>query len=466
MGIGSRLRVATGVLAGLLMLAGPGAAIVASLSIADSPATGRADMVSAALSVPGGVPQVYKTCNSNVSIYGVLGDGRLTYSSIDPNTGNRQLVTTSSASLGFVPKALATLNFNTLLVTHPTSGHLYRVDIVTNATSVQFNSPVDIGSGWTHDRLTYDGKSHLYGLASGVLLQYTLTAAKPGAADIANRRQVGTGFTVSTLTSSAPDRLYATTSDGRLIHYTVTGTGWTSITLEPSGWGGFTQLVSPHGGLIYGKVSNGGMYWYEDAGSTTYYHNDDPVDLSGWTQVLLSAQPATCLPPRRQPAANPYGPSLGAAGTYTPRMKFILTEVVAAFPELSGHCSTYVTATEDHSTGNATDCRPGSSFGTLPTSAEQGVGTELKRWTRFYSARLAVQYVIWQDKIWNIGIDAATSDGRCQHGCPAPGTLTSGVITSDHYDHVHISAANSGNVVTPAVRSLGIDSTGMLAVGP
>ena len=41
------------------------------------------------------------------------------------------------------------------------------------------------------------------------------------------------------------------------------------------------------------------MYHYYDVnpfdgdGTDIEYHNDDPVDASGWTQVLLSAQPAS-----------------------------------------------------------------------------------------------------------------------------------------------------------------------------
>ncbi|MYT22646.1 hypothetical protein GTW69_20540, partial [Streptomyces sp. SID7760] len=60
----------------------------------------------------------------------ILPDGRLTYTAIAPNTGDR-VKTLVGANLGFTPKAMATLNFNTVLVTS-TAGELYRVDIQTN----------------------------------------------------------------------------------------------------------------------------------------------------------------------------------------------------------------------------------------------------------------------------------------------------------------------------------------------
>ncbi|MEV4542623.1 hypothetical protein [Micromonospora echinaurantiaca] len=64
------------------------------------------------------------------------------------------------------------------------------------------------------------------------------------------------------------------------------------------GWG-LTHLMSPGGGIYFGRTSSGGMYHHHDVnpydlnGSDVQYHNGDPADASGWTQVLLSAQPGT-----------------------------------------------------------------------------------------------------------------------------------------------------------------------------
>lgn len=260
-------------------------------------------------------------CSGSVSIYGALADGRLTYSQIDPSSGDR-LKTLVGPDLGFVPKAMATLNFNTVLATD-SAGTLYRIDIKTNNLSLALMSaPVQIGTGWTHDKLVYDGHGHLYGTAGGMLLQYLVSQPKPaGSEHIGQRREIGTGFVLKTLASPGDDRLLANTADGRLIEYRIDSAGaWSSKLLAAANWSGFDKLVSPGGGLYYGVTSAGGMYWYQDvnptdgSGSDIVYHNDDPVDTSGWTQILLSAEPetATCtgreyayvLPPSAVPRSE------------------------------------------------------------------------------------------------------------------------------------------------------------------
>ncbi|MFJ9643729.1 M23 family metallopeptidase [Streptomyces sp. NPDC101206] len=243
------------------------------------------------------------SCSGSVSIYGTLADGRLTYSQINPSNGDR-IKTLIGPNLGFAPKAMATLNFNTVLVTDA-NGALYRVDIQTNNLSLALvGPPVQIGTGWTHDKLVYDGHGHLYGTAGGTLLQYLVSQDKPaGSQHIGQRVEVGGGFVLKTLASSGDDRLIANTSDGRLLEYKIDSSGgWSGAELAASGWSAFEQLVSPGGGLYYGVTGADGMYWYQDlnptdrSGSDIVYHNDDPVDASGWTQTLLSAQPetATC----------------------------------------------------------------------------------------------------------------------------------------------------------------------------
>ncbi|MFE0738678.1 peptidase S1 and S6, partial [Streptomyces sp. NPDC058855] len=65
------------------------------------------------------------TCTGTASVYGILPDGRLTYSAINPTNGDR-IKTLTGADLGFTPQAMATLNFNTILATS-TTGALYRI---------------------------------------------------------------------------------------------------------------------------------------------------------------------------------------------------------------------------------------------------------------------------------------------------------------------------------------------------
>ncbi|MET8870095.1 M23 family metallopeptidase [Nonomuraea sp. NPDC004580] len=233
-------------------------------------------------------------------IYGALPDGRLTYTTIDAESGERTHgAVVSAASLGFTPKAIATLNFNTLLVTKPgDGGELYRVDIRTNNEELIFETPVLLGTGWTHDLLAYDGRSHLFGIAAGTLRRYTLTAAKPAISDITGNTLIGTGFTLKTLTTTGPDWILGTTTNGLLLSYKIKGKDdWDRHQLRDSTWQNFDALLSPGGGVYYGHNPAGALYRYHDGdpydgkGDDLTAHNT--VDATGWAQTLLSAQPGT-----------------------------------------------------------------------------------------------------------------------------------------------------------------------------
>ncbi|MGW5666846.1 FG-GAP repeat domain-containing protein, partial [Micromonospora sp. NPDC003776] len=235
-----------------------------------------------------------------VSVYGWLTDGRLTYTTIESGTGDRTSTVLSTATLPFTPKAMATLNANTILM-NSADGHLYRVDVTANSPSLTFAAPADLGSGWgSLDLLTYDGNGHLYGIikSTGTLRRYDIGATKPTAANITNYSSIATGFgSFTTLTSTGPDWLLMSNSAGLLRSYKIMGVGsWTGYTLDPDGWG-FTHLISPGGGYYYGRTSDRALYHYLDAnpydgnGTDIRYFLDDPVDTSGWTQALLSAQP-------------------------------------------------------------------------------------------------------------------------------------------------------------------------------
>jgi hypothetical protein len=233
-----------------------------------------------------------------VSIYGVLGDGRMTFTHIDAASGRRTHgAVISSANLGFVPKAMATLNFNTVLVTSP-AGELYRVDVITNSNSLVFNPPVYLGSGWTQELLAYDGNGHLFGIGNGRLRRYNVTASKPASGDITGNTLIDNGFALKTLTTTGPDWILGTTSGGELLSYRIRGAGdWDRYQLRASTWQVFDAMLSPGGGVYYGHRSSGSMVWYVDHnpydGSGSDLGSATTVDTGGWTQVLLSAQPRT-----------------------------------------------------------------------------------------------------------------------------------------------------------------------------
>ncbi len=233
-----------------------------------------------------------------VSVYGVLSDGRLTYAVIEPATGNRTKKTvTSTAKLGFPAKALATLNFNTVLVTS-TGGKLYRVDIITNNNSLAFADPVEVGQrGWVHDLLAYDGHGRLYGIADGTLHRYEVGTAKPTTQHLTGHVVIGKGFTLKTLTATGQNWILGVSNTGELRSYQVRGVDdWSGATLKDR-WSAFTHVLSPGHGLYYGRTAAGAMYHYLDQkpydldGDDIEYYTDDPVDERGWTQELLSAQP-------------------------------------------------------------------------------------------------------------------------------------------------------------------------------
>ncbi|SDH12341.1 hypothetical protein, partial [Nonomuraea jiangxiensis] len=173
------------------------------------------------------------------SVYGVLADGRLTYTAIDAATGQRTHgAVTSTATLGFTPKAMATLNFNTILVTEDSpEGRLYRIDVITNRDSLVFSPPVLLGTGYTHELLAYDGNTHLFGIAGGVLRRYTINATKPALSNISAGQLIGGGFTLKTLTATASNWLLGTTSGGQLISYRINGVeSFTRYQLRDTTW--------------------------------------------------------------------------------------------------------------------------------------------------------------------------------------------------------------------------------------
>ncbi|MDG6107224.1 hypothetical protein Daura_31345 [Dactylosporangium aurantiacum] len=233
------------------------------------------------------------------NIYGVLDDGRLTFTVVNAAGVRTHGAVVSSATLGLTPAAMAVLNFNTILFTTAT-GQLYRVDVITNNTSLVFEPPILLASsGWTLTRLAYDGSGHLYGIAGTTLRRYTVNAAKPDLDDITGWVTIQqSGFSQKTLTTTGPDWILGNHTDGRLLSYRIDGVGdWTGSTLRATTWQVFDQIVSPGGGVYLAHKPDGSMLHYVDANPYDGDGDDisaaKTVDAGGWTQILLSAQPGT-----------------------------------------------------------------------------------------------------------------------------------------------------------------------------
>ncbi|MGW4292805.1 trypsin-like serine protease [Micromonospora chersina] len=236
---------------------------------------------------------------ADVQIFGVQSDGKLTYSVIDSASGQLRANRVSGAALGFTPKAMATLNTDTILVTD-TGGNLYRLD-VTGVDPLTFTS-VRIDTGWSaYDRMTYDGYGSLYVVMStGDLYRRTVSTVKPAAkADVNRPVKISGGFTHKSITSPAPGRIMGNVSDGRLMSYKING----SETAEPfylsalasTGWAGYTHVLSPGGGYYYARTSTGGLDRFKDVnpvdGSGADLTKVGAVSTSGWNQTMLSARP-------------------------------------------------------------------------------------------------------------------------------------------------------------------------------
>lgn len=127
---------------------------------------------------------------------------------------------------------------------------------------------------------------------------------------------------------------------------------------------------------------------------------------------------------------NPFSPAPRGSGSWNSIMQFVVDKLYAQYPGKFS-CSTYVSgsSSSDHP-GNAADCFPGAS-GVCVTGQDKLDGDALAEWIRTNAGPLKVQYVIWQNKIYNV--DRAGEGWRSQgkSGC-----------TYAHFDHLHISVVS------------------------
>lgn len=88
----------------------------------------------------------------------------------------------------------------------------------------------------------------------------------------------------------------------------------------------------------------------------------------------------------------------------------------------------------DHGAGYACDFMV-AKIGNMPTAEYRQIGQDLADWAKKNAKKYGIRYVIYRQKIWNIK--------RAREGWRKMGNR--GSITENHYDHVHISMAWSGN---------------------
>ncbi|GAA4196600.1 hypothetical protein [Microbispora amethystogenes] len=126
-------------------------------------------------------------------------------------------------------------------------------------------------------------------------------------------------------------------------------------------------------------------------------------------------------------ASGSWAPELPAgADNITPRMRLMRSEVESHF-DLGFPVGCYRAENSgEHPLGRACDFMM-SSGGSMPSAQMQALGDSLAAWAIKNGPKLGVMYVIWRQRIYNLG-----------HPGWRPMSDRGGV-TANHYDHVHIS---------------------------
>lgn len=143
---------------------------------------------------------------------------------------------------------------------------------------------------------------------------------------------------------------------------------------------------------------------------------DGVVGPATWGKILgasTSTPPSTGL-------NNPYPAAKSCNGCWTQRAAWVRDKIKSQFGLT---CTTYASSslTSDHRNGNGMDC-----WGTRTQMYN------LSRWAAANAGPLKVQYVIFEQRIWNIS--RASEGWRWM--------ADRGSRTANHYDHVHISIQN------------------------
>ncbi|WP_067179095.1 coiled-coil domain-containing protein [Microtetraspora niveoalba] len=123
-----------------------------------------------------------------------------------------------------------------------------------------------------------------------------------------------------------------------------------------------------------------------------------------------------------------WAPELPSGGdNITPRTRLMKAQVAKHFDlKFTVGCYRAENDGGEHPLGRACDFMM-SSGGSMPTPGMKALGDSVAAWAIKNGAKLGVKYVIWQQRIYNLG---------------SPGwrpMSNRGGVTANHYDHVHIS---------------------------
>ena len=187
-------------------------------------------------------------------------------------------------------------------------------------------------------------------------------------------------------------------------------------------------------------------------GGTDGEHTDPAAWLNSHNAADLpepeTGAPAGCDPDTAPPGGDP-DPIDGdpdalvddptSDGQITARMLHVYTQGIAAFPDTSWACYSPRPGTSSkHPLGRACDLTFGNAIGQYPTPAQLEAGWAVTNWMKDHAEVLGVEYLIWQGRIWSAARDAEGWRDYNGGGMHDPGSITGG-----HFDHSHVTVANS-----------------------
>jgi hypothetical protein len=172
-----------------------------------------------------------------------------------------------------------------------------------------------------------------------------------------------------------------------------------------------------------------------------------PTSTSAAPADPVSAPIGACSPAGDQgPATAFHGPDgyvndPTSSGRITRRMLHTYNEVQRVFVGWPWGISCWDphlwNPTSDHPRGRACDFTVGR-ISRFPTTAQRSAGWQLAHWAQANAVALGISYIIWDGRIWST---SRTAEGWRRYngaGIYDPRTPTGG-----HYDHVHLSVAQS-----------------------
>ncbi len=126
-------------------------------------------------------------------------------------------------------------------------------------------------------------------------------------------------------------------------------------------------------------------------------------------------------------------------GQITRRTLHLYQQTSAAFPETTWACySPRPGSVSEHPLGRACDIAFGNAIGQMPTPAQREQGWEVTNWMKTHAEVLGVEYLIWDGKIWSLSRDDEGWRDYDGGGMHDPGSITGG-----HFDHSHVTVADS-----------------------